>query len=84
MFSVWIEMRCPKHGLERFRVKVIKRYNLPADVIQPKTRNRPKPGEISCLYTGRSVNEEQVKNYLVNYFRERNMLEAIVKMRLQM
>jgi hypothetical protein len=77
-----IEVRCPEHGLERFRIKVIKRYNLAANIIQAKNRSK-QIGEITCLYVGRNVSQEEVKNYLTNYFREKNMLEAITKIRLQ-
>ena len=82
MLNILIEIRCPKHGLERFRIKVIKRYNLAANIIQAKNRSKH-IGEITCLYVGRDVSQKEVKNYLTNYFREKNMLEAITKIRLQ-
>lgn len=76
-------MQHPQHGLERFRIKVIKKYNLVANTIQPKVPSRSGSG-ISCLYIGRNVSEEEVKNYLINYFREKNLLEAITKMKMHM
>jgi len=82
LLNVWIEMQHPQHGLERFRIKVIKKYNLAANTIQPKILSRSSSG-INCLYVGRNVSEEEVKNYLVNYFREKNLLEAITKMKMQ-
>lgn len=75
-------MRSPKHGLVRFRVKVIKKYNVPADVIKPQFRSKPKPS-ISRLYIGRKVSEKEAKNYLIDYFRKKNMWENIVRIQLQ-
>jgi len=82
LHNILVEIRCPEHGLERFRIKVIKRYNLAANTIQAKNRSKHLD-EITCLYVGRNVSQKEVKNYLTNYFRERNMLEAITKIRLQ-
>lgn len=75
-------MRCPNHGLERFRVKVVKRYNMVADEIKPKIRSRPKPG-ISCLYVGRNIDKEEALNYLIGYFRTQGIWENILKMRIE-
>ena len=82
MVSILIEVKCPQHGFERFRVKIIKRFNIASNKIMPKERSKPKHGEISRLYVGRNVNYSEVKNYLINYFRERGMLEKIVRMRI--
>lgn len=76
-------MRCPKHGLEHFRVKIVKRYNMPAEDIKPKIRSRPKPG-ISCLYVGRDVNKEKAEKYLINYFRRQGLWEDILRMRMEL
>lgn len=79
LIGCMVEMKCPKHGLERFKIKVIQKYNIPAETIKPKFRNKPKRS-ISSLYVGRSVDDKQVKKFLINYFRRKHMLENIVKM----
>jgi hypothetical protein len=80
--SILIEMRCPRHGFERFRVKLIKRFNITSDEIVPKLRRKPTLDEICLLYVGRNVSYDEAKNYLISYYRERGMLEEIVRIRM--
>jgi len=80
--SFAVEMRCNKHGFERFRVKIVRKFNMPPDVIIPELSRRPTVGEIKCIYVGRGVSNKEVEKYLVNYFREKGLLQNIVKMRL--
>jgi hypothetical protein len=82
MTSYAVEILCNKHGLERFRVKIVKRFNMPSNIIMPELSQRPSIGEIKCIYVGRNVNNKEVEGYLVNYFREKGLLEKIVKMRM--
>lgn len=77
MVSFSVEVQCPQHGLERFRIKILKRVNIPSKKIMPKVRMRPKPGEISCLYVGRDISYEEAKKYLIGYFRESNIGEIV-------
>lgn len=77
MVSLVVEVQCPMHGFERFRVKIIKRVNIPSNEIIPKVKMRPKTGEISCLYIGRGVSYAEAKDYLINYFRESNVGEIV-------
>jgi len=55
-------MKCSKHGLERFRVKVVKRFNMHAEMIQPRFRSRPKPHGLDCIHAGRTLAKERLKN----------------------
>ena len=80
--SILIEMKCPKHGLERFTIKVIKRFNIASDEITPKLRIKPRQGQISRVYIGRNVKYGQVKDYISDYFDQRGMLQEIVRMRM--
>ena len=82
MTSYAVEIFCNKHGFERFRVKIVKRFNMPSNIIMPELSQRPSIGEIKCIYVGRGVSEADVKEYLVNYFREKGILERIVRMQL--
>lgn len=75
-------MKCPKHGLERFRVKVIRKYNLPADKIKTRFRSKPNPS-ISRLYIGRDISKKEARKHLIEYFRKKQMLENIVKLQIQ-
>ena len=82
LVSILVEMSCPRHGLERFKVRIIKRFNIASSEITPKLRSKPVRGELSSLYVGRNVTNSEVKEYLIDYFREKGMLEDIVRMKL--
>lgn len=75
-------MICPINGFERFRVKVITRVNIPQNTIIPKFRSHPKPDELSGLLVGRNVSEQEIRRYLIEYFRRKGMLERIVNIKL--
>lgn len=81
MTSLWVEFKCPEHGLERFKIKVIKKYNVNPELILPKFRTRPKY-ELSSLVVGRNVREDEIKDYLIHYFRQAGLMDKILSMRL--
>jgi len=80
--SLWIELKCPEHGLERFKVKVIKKYNIKPDEIMPKYRTRPKH-ELSGIVIGRNVKYNELTDYLLSYFKETGLIERVVSLRFQ-
>jgi len=80
--SVAVEMQCNKHGLERFKVKIVKRFNMPPNMIVPQLSKRPTVGEIKCIYVGRGVSGKEVEQFVRDYFREKGMLKNIVRMHL--
>lgn len=71
-------MNCPRHGLERFKIKVVRKYNLRSDLIVPQFRSRPKPG-LSSLLVGREVTNKEIENYVNEYFRQKEMMIKILK-----
>lgn len=81
MFRVLLEVTCPKHGLERFSIKVAKKYNIPSKHIVPRSRRKPKPGGISRLYIGRSVTEEEIKRFVVDYLSKEGVWKTVLSMR---
>ena len=76
--SIWIELNCPRHGLERFKVKVVRKYNLKSDLIVPQFRSRPKPG-LSSLLVGREVSDKEIESYLNEYFHQKEVMIKILK-----
>ena len=80
--SLWVEFKCPEHGLERFKIKVIKKYNVTPELIAPKFRTRPKY-ELSGVVVGRNVNERDIQDYLMRYFRETGLMDKVLSMRMQ-
>jgi len=81
--SLLVEMKCPEHGLERFQIKVVKKFNVKQDTIMPKFRSRPTSGDLSSLLVGRGISNRQCEEYLTNYFREKGMFEAILRIKMQ-
>jgi len=75
-------MKCPEHGLERFKIKIITRFNMKPDTIMPKFRSRPTVDDLSCLLVGRSVSYEDIEHYLARYFEEKGLMEKILRMKL--
>lgn len=55
---------------------------MPSNIIIPELSQRPTIGEIKCIYVGRDISNKEVEKFLLNYFREKGMLERIVKMRM--
>jgi len=76
-----IEMLCPINGFERFRIKVVTRVNIPRNTIIPKFRKRSRSDELRYLVVGRNVDEHQIRRYLLEYFRQRGMLERIISIK---
>ena len=82
MASLLVEYNCPEHGLERFRIKIVKRFNMDPDTMLPRFRTRPKAGEIKFLAIGRNVTNTDIERYFTSYFRERGLLEQVLRMKL--
>jgi hypothetical protein len=81
--SMWVEMKCPEHGLERFNIKIVKKYNMQPDTIMPKFRSRPTVGDLRCLLVGRDVSYGEIQGYLNDYFRQKGWMDAILRVRLK-
>lgn len=81
MFSFTIEINCPEHGFERFRIKVVKRFNIDSHAIKLRLRSRPKTGGISCIYVGRDVSEEEIKKFLIEHLREKGIWDSVLSMK---
>lgn len=79
--GIIVEVLCPKHGLERFRIDIIKKYNVDSKAIIYKFRKKPTK-QLSKLIVGRNVTEKEVQNALVRYFKETGMMEIILNIKL--
>jgi hypothetical protein len=77
-----VELFCPEHGLERFKIKVVKKYNVEKESIAPKFRTKPRY-ELSGVIVGRDVSDREVRDYLVQYFRNAGLIDKVVSMRYQ-
>jgi hypothetical protein len=83
MTNFQVELRCPEHGLERFNIKVIKKYNVSPETIAPKFRTRPKR-EMSGIIVGRKVSTSEMQDFMIQYFRQTGMIDKVVGLKLQL
>uniref|UniRef100_A0A7C4TKM2 Uncharacterized protein n=1 Tax=candidate division WWE3 bacterium TaxID=2053526 RepID=A0A7C4TKM2_UNCKA len=81
MGGLIVELSCPEHGLERFTVKVIRRFNISPEEIIPKFRTKPEY-DLSGIIVGREVNTKEVQKYLENYLREKGIWERVLSIKL--
>ena len=82
MANFQVELRCPEHGLERFNIKVIKKYNISPEIIAPKFRTRPRR-EMSGIIVGRKVSTNEMQDFMMQYFKETGMIDRLVALKLQ-
>jgi len=80
MYGLLVEFICPSHGLERYTVKVIKRFNITPHEITPKFRTKPKH-ELSGIIIGRNVNEKEVRKFFENYLRKKGLWERVLSLK---
>lgn len=73
-----VEMKCPMHGFERFRIKVIRKYNIPSSSIEAKLVSRPKKGEIRQILVGRGVKKNEIQKFLNNYFHHKGISHHVL------
>lgn len=83
MASIMVEMSCPKHGLERFNIKIIERRNVVPDLIEPKFRTRPYR-EISGIVIGRNKTVYNARDKLVECYKDAGIMNYVLNMRIQM
>jgi hypothetical protein len=83
MANFQVELRCPEHGLERFKIKVIKKYNVSPEIIAPKFRTRPRR-EMSGIIVGRKVSTGEMQDFMMQYFKETGMIDRLVALKLQL
>jgi hypothetical protein len=83
MVNFWVEMKCQEHGLERFKIKIVKKFNVRSDSITPKFRSRPTAGDLSCLLVGRDVDYIRMERFLREYYRQKGLEESILTVRLK-
>jgi hypothetical protein len=80
--SLMIEATCPEHGMERYKIKIIKKYNISPEKIMPKYRTRPKH-ELSGVVIGKNISLETARDYVVRYLNESAQRNMVMSIRLQ-
>jgi hypothetical protein len=69
MVSLMVEISCPDSSIERYKVKIIKKYNIRQGQILPKFRSRP-AHELSGIVIGKNISYETAKEYLEQYLNQ--------------
>lgn len=82
MAVLLIEVDCPEHGFERFKIKVVKKFNVKKGIITPIFRTRPRH-ELSGIVVGKDVEYREIKEYLMKYFKETGMYEKVLRVKMQ-
>jgi len=77
MRGILIEVMCPHHGLERFVIKVKRKYNIMSSEIKPLFRRKP-PHELNALLVGKYVEEREILRYVEEYFIQRGMYHRLI------
>jgi hypothetical protein len=77
-FFVEVEYTCPRHGLERWRIRVAKLWNVGMKEIIPRYGEN-KGSFIKTLRVGPGVTQEELKDFLVRYFYDKGMDNLRVK-----
>ena len=70
---------CPKHGLERFKIKIARKFNMKPDMIVPKFRCRPTLDDLGCLLVGRNVSNKEIERFLAEYFGKKRLGRSNLK-----
>jgi hypothetical protein len=79
--SFIVELNCPDHGIERYKVKIIKKYNIKREEIVPKFRTRPRY-ELSAIVIGKNISYMTAREYLEQYLNRSMGLNSIMSIRL--
>jgi len=77
MKGLFVELKCPEHGLERFTIKVKRKFNMPSNEIKLVFRQKPRTN-LSYVLVGRYVDEKYIEHYVKKYLRERGLWERII------
>lgn len=80
--SLMVEATCPEHGMERYKIKIIKKYNIKPEKIMPKYRTRPRH-ELSGVVIGKNISYETARDYVLRYLNESAQRNMVMSIRLQ-
>ena len=71
-FFVEVEYTCPRHGLERWRIKVLKLWNVGLKEIVPRYGEN-KSAFIKNLRVGSDVTQGELEDFLIRYFYDKGL-----------
>ncbi len=80
--SLMVEATCPDYGIERYKIKIIKKYNISPEKIMPRYRTRPRH-ELSGVVIGKNITVETAREYVVRYLNESAQQSMVMSIRIQ-
>ena len=80
--SLMVEATCPEHGMERYKIRIIKKYNIKPEKIMPRYRTRPHH-ELSGVVIGKNITFETARDYVLRYLNESAQQNTVMTIRLQ-
>jgi len=82
MQGLLVEVNHPKYGLERYKIRIVRRFNVPIDTVIPAPQRRITSEQINCLVVGRGVSEKEIMDFMVEHFKRTGMFEKIMWMKM--
>lgn len=68
--------------MERYKIKIIKKYNIASENISLQFRTRPRY-EVSSVVIGRNVSYERAREYLLQHLNDLAISNGLMSIRLQ-
>jgi hypothetical protein len=82
MPGLLVEVNHPTYGLERYKIRVVRRFNVPNDTLQPVLQRRVASEQLSCVVVGRGVSEREIMEYITEHFKKTGMWERVLFMKM--
>jgi hypothetical protein len=82
MFGLLVEVNHPTYGLERYKIRIVRRFNVPTDTLEPMPKRRVVSEQLSCLVVGRGVSEKEIMEYITEHFKRTGMWERVLLMKM--
>jgi len=82
MPGLLVEVNHPTYGLERYKIRVVRRFNVPNDTLQPVLQRRVASEQLSCLVVGRGVSEREIMEYITEHFKRTGMWERVLLLKM--
>jgi len=80
--SLMVEAFCPEYGIERYKIKIIRKYNISPETIMPKYRTHPRY-ELSGVVIGKNISNETARDYVIRYLNRSAQYDLITSIKLQ-
>jgi len=81
LYRLYVEVLRTPNNFERFKIKVIKKFNVPSKSFKAIYGKRRK--NLKAFVVGRGLNEEDILQYISEYIKREGLWQKIITMRLE-